>query len=466
MTAGAPEAGPMSNQRSGRYGLAVYVAAMLAGVAAGVLATQRGSFAIAAACIAFGVLAAIVRDVRVGILAILFVLPLDVFGRVVADPVITAYQVMLVVTVAVWIWRIPGVGSPRAPFTTVELWVLALLLAGVWSLPFSLDIGLTLKALSRLTFMYLLFRLVSAYSADRVFVRRMLVCLMLTAVASSAIAYLQHVVPGFALGNTSVTLGTVTAPTIRGSAFFEDPNYLGALLSAAFAVGLVAVFSESHAWRRLAWAVGAIACLPGLYATLSRTAWVGAAAGVLVALVVVPRKPRRYLAGALATALVLVMLVQPSLLLARAGSIVGGTGTDGSIKTRVHMFGSAAEMFRDNWAMGVGLAAFERAYPPYRDMRAEATITKPHQIPLAIPAEAGVAGLVAEIGLTIAVLLALARGLRKGLTFEARLAIVGLGTLIVQTLFQNLLYFEYLWVFLALAMATVQHSTGEEEASA
>jgi O-antigen ligase len=411
---------------------------------------------------ALALLVGIVRDPRVGIVVGVMALSLDIYGRVWADPPLTVYQVVLVVTLAAWLWRLARGEAPRGPRTHTDLWILALVGAGLWSLPFSLDAPATAYAVVRLVFIYLFFRLVSAYAGDPAFVRMTVAALLVAAAFSSGLAYLQHTVPGFDIGNVSVTLGPGVAPIIRGSAFFDDPNYLGAMLSAAAIAGLMLGFSAPTVARALPWLAGSLACMPGLYATLSRTAWVGTAAGVLAMIALSPPRRRRYLAGFVAAAAIAIVVLQPSALVERAGSMLD-SGGDGSIATRLNMYVSTAEMIRDNWAVGVGLGAFSKAYPAYRRFGAMIDITRPHQIPLTVWAEMGVAGLLAELGLTASVVLAVRRRARGPLALEARVGVACLVALLVQTLFQNLLYVEYLWLFLAITIVALGRSPRGEE---
>jgi O-antigen ligase len=448
--------------RAKRLNAAWVFVAVLAGVAAALIAV-RGPLVSIAALVLLVAAVAIFRDPRLGILGMLIALPLDVYGRIGGDRVVTVYQTLLLLTLAGWLWQAVRGVAPRVRLTGIDAWVLALLGAAAWSLPFSFSKADTLFSMGRLVFLVAFFRLLMTYlDGDARLARRIAATLVATSVAGAILASLQHFVPGFDIGNTAVRLGTGVAPIIRGAGFFEDPNYLGGLLSVALVLGLTIGLWEKD-WRRaLWWFAGSAVSAVGLYATLSRTAWVGAGLGVVLAVLAAPPKRRRPVAIALGLTAVAVFAIQPAMLLERVGSIVG-IDQDTSISTRWYMFSSAWRMIQDHWAMGVGLGAFAEAYPPYREFGTFLSVLKPHQLPVAMWAEMGIAGLIAELGLTLSFARLALRGWKAGLSVESRFALVGLVTLIVQTFFQYFLFFEYLWVLLAMAVVAIRRDIERKE---
>jgi O-antigen ligase len=127
------------------------------------------------------------------------------------------------------------------------------------------------------------------------------------------------------------------------------------------------------------------------------------------------------------------------------------------------MYGSTIEMIGDYWVFGTGLAAYDQAYPDYMRAGALPRITRPHQIPLSLPAETGVVGLLAELVIVLGVFGMVVRRRRRSWSPWESAAVVGLLTLLVQTLFQYYLYFEYLWLFLALTVAADRLARTTEE---
>ena len=438
------------------------LAAAGVGVAAALIAARGPLVSLGALAILLAGLV-IIRDVRLGILGMMVALPLDVYGRLGGDRVVTVYQVLLLLTLAAWAWQSARGDAPRARFTTVDAWVFALVGAALWSMPFSFSIADTLFSLGRLVFLVGLFKLLTTYLENSPpLARELAAVIVATSVAAAVLASLQHFVPGFDVGNTSVRLGTGVAPIIRGSGFFEDPNYLGGVLSVAVVFGLTIGLWEPRVRRAAMWFGGSAVCAVGLYATLSRTAWVGAGLGVLLTILLAPPKRRKPVAIALAVAAVGALAVQPAMLVERASSIVG-IDQDTSISTRWYMFSSAWRMIQDHWAMGVGLGAFAEAYPPYREFGTFLSVLKPHQLPVAMWAEMGIAGLIAEVGLTLSFARLALRGWKAGLSVESRFALVGLITLVVQTFFQYFLFFEYLWLLLAMAVVALRRDIERKE---
>ncbi|HZL04943.1 MAG TPA: O-antigen ligase family protein [Coriobacteriia bacterium] len=436
--------------------------AVLAGFVAALISSRGPLVSIAALAV---LIAAVVifRDPRLGIVGMLIALPLDVYGRLGGDYIVTVYQVVLLLTLAAWLWQAVRGAAPPVRLTAIDFWIAALLGAALWSLPFSFSRSDTLFSMGRLVFLVAFFRLVMTYlESDASLSRRFAATIVATSAAAAVLASLQHFVPGFDVGNTAMRLGTHLAPIVRGSAFFEDPNYLGGLLSVALVVGLTIGLWEKD-WRRaLWWFAGSAASAVGLYATLSRTAWLGAALGVLLALLAAPKNRRGLVVVALLLGGVAVFALQPTMLLDRVRSIAR-IGDDTSISTRWHMFASAWRMIQNHWAMGVGLGGFAYAYPPYREFGTWLSVLKPHQLPVAMWAEMGIAGLIAEVGLTLSFMRLALRGWKAGLSVESRFALVGLITLVVQTLFQYFLFFEYLWLLLAMAVVAIRRDIERKE---
>ena len=117
------------------------------------------------------------------------------------------------------------------------------------------------------------------------------------------------------------------------------------------------------------------------------------------------------------------------------------------------MLRSSAKMLADHPLTGVGLEGFQAAYPPYRDPEALAEISHPHEVPVAFVAETGIAGLIAEVLLAVAIVVTILRRRRNGSTgYDAALLAAFLG-LLFGTLFQFYLYFPVMWIVAGLFAA-------------
>jgi hypothetical protein len=442
----------------------VALACAAAGGAAVAYAGSDAALLLVAAAVGLGATALIVRDVQWGLYAILLVLPLDIAGRIITSPVtITVFHVTLLVTIGAWLLRV----SRRDPlarheWSAVDVGVVALLLAGLWSLPFSLSPFATRIALLRVVFLIVLYMLFTTFMRDRRTMDRVLVTLVVTGSASSALAVAQLLVPNLGIGYARMVGlgGGVSVP--RPSAFFDDPNYLATFLSVAVITG-VARAIHARSWpRAIAWLVGAAACSSGLYVTLSRTGWVGAAIGVCIALMTAPPRRRPKLMAVAAVAVTIVIVLSPSILVERVVSI-GDVTNDKSLSTRWVMVGSTLDIIRDYWVFGTGLGAYDVAYPRYREPGALYQITKLHQLPLAFPAEMGVMGLLAELLIVGGVIVVIRRRRHSGWNTWESIGVAGLVAMLVQSLFQYYLYFEYLWLFLALTVAATRLERPAEE---
>jgi O-antigen ligase len=124
---------------------------------------------------------------------------------------------------------------------------------------------------------------------------------------------------------------------------------------------------------------------------------------------------------------------------------------------------STVEMIGDYWVFGTGLEAYDEAYPIYRRLGGRKDILEPHQLPLALPAEMGVLGLIAEVVIVLGVGIEMFTRRVRGFDAWESVALAGLVALLVQSLFQYYLYFEYLWVFLALTVAASRLSRSVKE---
>lgn len=401
---------------------------------------------------------------EVGLVALVFTLPLDAFGRLPVLPAtVTLYQLMLLVVLAAWGVRIIAEGREWLRFSAIDLGAGSVMLAALWSLPNSLAPAATVTAMGRLVFLWL-FELLYANGIRTARVMRLVTgAFLASAVVIGALAIAQQWL-GFDLGAVTVYRAAGGGVNFsRAGAFFEDPNHLGTVVSIAFVMSaafLVRVSSMRAAWPHLL--VIAVTGL-ALLASLSRTAWVGAALGVVLVVATAPRQRRLALAGAVATAGLIAVLFASPLLVSRALS-VGDVGGDRSVATRYYMTQSTLAMIKDNPIWGTGLDAFPKAYPPYRIPGANPTIVELHQLPLAFPVEMGLAGILAELVLFGSVIALFVHKHPSGWTVFEAAAVAAVATMLVQTFFQYYLYFEHLWFVLAYAVAASRLArTGEEE---
>ena len=451
----------------GRWGSAAWVLIVLAaGVLAGAAAVQGTLAAGALVAIVLGAAfaMAVLRRLEVGVIVLLFTLPLDRFGRVPGLAGVTLYQLVLLVSLGAWaVWLMAGCTTLR--FSWADVGLGSVILAALWSLPHSLDQGGTVVAIVRLLFTWGFVLLISNVIDSELWLRRAVSAFLLTGVGAGLLAISQQWL-GVRVGAIKDYLalgGSVSFS--RAGAFFADPNQLGTFMSIALVMAVAQLVHETRKGRALV-LVGVIGVTGlALVASLSRTAWVGALLGLLIVVLTAPRERRRAVVlGAAGIGVALALFGSPFLVarLLSAGDVSG----DKSVATRYYMTQSTLAMIRDNPVWGTGLDAYPLAYPAYRLPGSSATIVELHQLPLAFPVEMGLAGMLAELVLFGSMMALYVRRRPNGWTVWESATFAALLCVLIQTLFQYYLYFEYLWLVLAFGVvATRLARTSEEETS-
>lgn len=161
-------------------------------------------------------------------------------------------------------------------------------------------------------------------------------------------------------------------------------------------------------WRALASVTVVVGALC-LAATFTRSAWLGAGAGVVVMLACV--RPRAILVVAAVGALVIA--VAPGPWSERLRSIADPAHATNVERTR--MWRAGLHMFRDYPWTGVGLMDLKPVYERYRDPDARESAGHLHSVPVHVAATMGVVGLAAWVALYAGLARCAAQGLREGL---------------------------------------------------
>lgn len=410
------------------------------------------------------VCAAVFWRIEIGIVLLLLVMPLDVYGRLITQPTtVTLFHAVLLLCLFAWILRV--VMRPKAwlRFSYVDLGFAALIAAALWSLPFSMAPSATLVAIVRIVFLTLFALMVANAIRDSEQARRLIVVLTLTGAATGLLALAQAYAPGFDFGAIHTQYAPGGGVLRRPGAFFEDPNYLAGFMTVVLVIALAMLVHSKGIGEALLWAGASVVSGMALLVTFSRTGWVGAALGVVIIALTAPRKRREALIGAGLALVLTVMLLAPDQIMSRVRSI-GDIDRDRSVATRYHMAFSTVDMIRDRYAFGTGLGAFDQLYPLYRHPGSHAYITRPHQLPLALWAEMGVAGLVAQVVLLGSILAVYVRRRSRPWTPLEGAALAGTVALLVQSFFQYYLYFNYLWLLVAFGVIANRVARADEEA--
>lgn len=387
-------------------------------------------------------------DIALGVL--ILASALRDFARVDIGPIhLTQFTIVLTVTLALWLWReIRAHGRAGAPFGPLAWALLLLPIAGMWSLVASVGRLHSLAYTANLAWLAAFALLYARFTADEGYGRRLAAVFVLVALGLAGIAIIQVVFPGLGLGNGNEYWITKTFRTVRPAAFYLDPNFLGGHLAAACVIALGLAADPAERPRRAVWYPTALVLAAVMLLTYSRSAMVALAVGLAALAIALPKGTRRPVVLVL-VGLVIASLVATPLVIQR----FPGGQLDESSRTRLLMYRSAAEMIVDHPVFGVGLEGFQKVYPRYRDPGALTRVAHPHEVPLALVAETGIAGLVAEVALVAGAVVTFLRRRRLGWDgYDAALLAAFLG-LVVGSFFQFYLYFQVWWFVAGLIAA-------------
>jgi len=224
---------------------------------------------------------------------------------------------------------------------------------------------------------------------------------------------------------------------VRSGGTVGHANTLSAYLTMCLPLVLwLAARSRSMA-ARAGWLALSAMSLFIIVAGLSRGAWLGGAAGALVALALAlasGRRPTRAW-GLAAIAILVVALALPLLtpvrarLLDRVRQLTDLSAA--TSRTRVELWSAGLRMFTDHPVLGVGLDAFVAAFPPYRtatltEIEWGGTPAKAHNDAIQILATQGLLGGLAALTLVVLCALAMWRIARRG-NPELRAAAIAAG---------------------------------------
>lgn len=294
--------------------------------------------------------------------------------------------------------------------------------------------------------------------------------LLIVATVSSDAATVKLFCAMFVLGALlSIAIGLAGLAGVSGSTIEEgsrlqggagDPNYFAAALMPALALALgLAAALESPA-RRF-WALAAsVPLVLGVAASQSRGALVAAAVMALAALVLFPEKRRALIAGLCTLAAVggLYFALDQSAWNRITTDRYGGSG-------RQDLWLVASRVARDHPVIGVGLGNFEVVSPSY--VREPGRLTyvsgilrgqEPHNVYLAMLAEAGIIGLLLFVAVPGACLVLALRASRRyaragmrGMSILARASCVALIGAMTTSFFLPNAADKRAWVLMGIA---------------
>lgn len=320
------------------------------------------------------------------------------------------------------------------------------LAAALASIPMSVDPGRSALYAGRLALLLVVVALVGYAVRDADDLRRALGTMIATGVALSSVALAQVALPAAGIGRVYVPVGGDLVGRLRPAAFLMDPNFLGGLLAVcALTAAVICLWSGRRGG--LVWGAASVACAFGMALTLSRSAWLGFGVAAVLLVAGAPRTRRVAAAAVLAAFLAAAALSVPGTAARFAG------GIDGSARTRLELLSGGLAIAVERPLTGTGLATLGTVYGERGGAQRTGRILDPHQVPLTVLAETGLPGVLA-MGTVVAALVAAARRRRAaGWRPEDAALAVGLVALGTQSLFQNYVYFEPVWLILAMALA-------------
>lgn len=465
MVAAAVERSDRS-RRAGWLTPALLIIAVVAAAAIAAFTSLRGVQWTGAGAVLSGTLVVVLASIALvstdaGLVLLLFAIPLfDV--ATLGPPAVpfTAAHVLLAATIVGWLARVVRDGHSALPRPSFVLGGLGLLVvAGLASAIGSLAPAATAFASFRLLAFFLLAMLVAWRAEEPSRAKRILGLLVVVAVALAGVEAVQYLAPQLGIG-TVATQGLESSELlVRPAAFFLDPNFLAGYLSAA-SLAAIAMLVRSRRWGTAAlWAAAGVITGLGTIVTYSRSGWVGFAVGLVVILGTAPKDRRKMLIIATLVLAIAAVPFLPSSVTDRVASLLNPAAVT-SLSTRYLMAVSSVQMLGQYWLSGTGLGAFDLAYPPYRQPGALPRILHPHQLPLAIWVEMGILGLLAEVMLLAGIVIAWRRLRVRDYPGISAAVLAAVVALVVQSLFQYYLFFEYLWLFLAL-LAAVSSREGD-----
>jgi putative inorganic carbon (hco3(-)) transporter len=256
----------------------------------------------------------VMRVPAIAILLVIAVFPVGAVGY--ATGIMNVQTVELAAAIAVGLVALQMVTSrPQhvAAWSTPLWWVATLFLWAVVALPSALDTGLAVKQVAALGAGVVYAAAVIAACRSMRDVRLVLGAFVAVVTAIALGAF-------FGVGDLQANFGGAQVVG-RAVSTFDHPNQLGSVSALGIAVGLGFFLTSSDRRVQLATAVALPVLLGGLLFSLSRGAWIGTAAALVVIGIWLPMVRRRLVA--LATPLVVAAVLGALFLPAEAAHVVG-----------------------------------------------------------------------------------------------------------------------------------------------
>lgn len=293
------------------------------------------------------------------------------------------------------------------------------------------------------------------------------------------LGFAQVIGAGFRPGDDTL-LPQELQPRVAGSV--GETNRYAQVLLVLFPLGFFRIWDERSRVARLGAAVATLLIVAGVMLTFSRGAAIGFALTLLVALLL--RWVKLTHLSVIVLGLIAVLLFAPTYVfrLSSIAEIPGATegaigftaGRDISILQRANSTLAAGVMFSEHPLIGVGPGQYSVHYRQYASRVGGLAGLKDyeaHTLYLGVAAESGILGSVSFGGILVLTFRSLARARRQWLRDRPDLAntasafMLALVSYLATGLFLHMAYPRYLWILIALAVATgviASQSRGEE----
>lgn len=279
-------------------------------------------------------------------------------------------------------------------------------------------------------------------------------CLVCTGTYIGLVGLIQVFLPGIPVGFRAIGGSGLSFAAARATGFFENPNTFGVMLVLCAVVALELAMTSPSPRRAFPWAGAVLVAVVGIELSYARAAYVGLAVGAITLIGI--RAPRTRRRAVYVTAAIAILIASAAITRAAdRGFSVATLAKDPSTMDRVYLGRASLRMFQDHPAAGVGAGGFALEYPGYRDERVTVSpVTDPHQSLVSIPAELGLLGLLAELGVVGALSWAFIRA--RGAVTARAVSVAGVAASVAFLSMSALNTQHYLysfWVALALAGA-------------
>ena len=315
--------------------------------------------------------------------------------------------------------------------TPLDLPILAFLASALVSTIFSVNRNVALfgtygryEGLLTLGTYAALFWLAAQTLRGREHARTLIRVMLASAYLVSIIAVVQWVIAALTTTAPSPDTGFSYAGLPRASATLSNPTILAAFLAMLLPVGAMEFLEARSLTNRILGANAVFTMSIALTLTFVRMAWLGALAGLVIAVAAPQRTPLRVRLAISAAAVVLVIAVLAIGTIARGGlpliaSVLERAASigvlEGSGLTRIHVWKDTVPLVADRPLTGYGPDSFGMVYPHFRtgDWAPGFTIDKAHSEVLQIAATQGLVGVASYLWIVAASTLAFWRGRRN-----------------------------------------------------